>query len=103
MKVKIIGENSNKPPALIVLKTNDKLVNAELVREGFARPISRGRDATESIIPGLSQDLMELQKEAETNGGMYKQCELVETAADDQFEPLEFTVETRYADDGGSK
>ena len=79
-----------------------KVVNAELVREGFARPITRGRDASEQLLPGFFNDLMVLQKSAESNGkGMFKMCEQVERAADDQFEPMDFTVETQYGADGG--
>lgn len=106
VRVKVIGDatSGNKMPALIVSKSTGKLVNAELVREGFARPTSRGRDAAEAIIPGLAEGLKSLQKQAEMNGvGMYKQCDLVEKAADDQFEPLDMTVETRYGDDGGKQ
>lgn len=106
VKIKLVEiENISKPRALIVLKSNDKLINAELVREGFARPtISRVRDATERLLPGFGSDLMVLQKEAESDGrGMFKKCEKIETAADDQFEPMELTVETQYGDDGGKQ
>ncbi len=105
VKVKIIGEsNGDHTQALIVLKSSEKLVNAELVREGFARPITRGRDITERIIPGLSQGLTNLQRQAEAKGiGMYQKCDLVETAADDQFESLDFIVETQYGVDGGKQ
>jgi endonuclease YncB( thermonuclease family) len=105
VKVKLVGEPSgSKTPALIVIKSNGKLVNAELIRTGFARQNSRGRDILENTIPGLSDSLSQLQQQAEANGlGMYKQCDVVETAADDQFEPLDFTVETRYGEDGGKQ
>jgi len=105
VKVKLTqGENVAKPRALIVLKSNGKLVNAELVREGFARPITRGRDASEQLLPGFFNGLMVLQKSAESTGkGMFKICEQVERAADDQFEPMELTVETQYGADGGKQ
>jgi len=104
-KVKLAEDaNAARPRALIELKSNSKLVNAELVREGFARPIFRGRDATEKILPGFIEGLVSLQKQAKSNGsGMYKRCELVETAAEDQFEPLDLSVETQYGDDGGKQ
>jgi len=105
VKVKLTqGENVTRPRALIVSKSNGQLINAELVREGFARPISRSRDASEQLLPGVFNDLMVLQKSAESDGkGMFKICEQVETAADDQFEPMEFTVETQYGVDGGKQ
>lgn len=106
VKIKLVeNENVSRPRALILLKSNGKLINSELVREGFALPKnSRGRDATEQVLPGFSSDLMLLQKNAESNGkGMFKRCEQVEAAADDQFEPMELTVEIQYGDDGGKQ
>mmetsp|Transcript_19951 Transcript_19951/g.30729 ORF Transcript_19951/g.30729 Transcript_19951/m.30729 type:complete len:333 (+) Transcript_19951:101-1099(+) len=104
VKVKLTeGGNVPRPRALIVSKYNGRLVNAELVRNGFARPINRGRDVSEKLLPGLTNDLFSLQRQATESGlGMYRRCELAEApAADDQFEPLDYTVETQYGDDGG--
>jgi len=98
--------NSSKPRAALIVTNDGTLVNSELVRTGFARPVSRGREACEEILPGLTQQLNSLQQEAQDRGvGMYmncdKQADATSIALDDQFEPLEFTVETQWGDDGG--
>lgn len=105
VKVKVVANaktNDGRPRCLIV--SNGKLVNAELVREGFARTSNRGRDEIEKIIPGFYDNLNSLQKMAQTEGmGMYTRCESVDVPDDDQFEQLDFVVETRYQDDGGTQ
>lgn len=97
---------SNKRPRAALLITNDgTLVNSELVRSGFARPVSRGREASEVMLPGLTQQLNALQREAKERGdGMYMDCAQQTNAviaSDDQFEPMEYTVQTEWGDDGG--
>jgi endonuclease YncB( thermonuclease family) len=104
------GDTSNRPrPVLMEATRNDKkhfLVNTELVREGFAKPSSKGgRSSIEAILPGYNQELLQLQSEAREKGlGMFKSCDNSEDviAADDQFEPLDLTTEIRWGDDGGS-
>lgn len=105
VQVKIIGDTSvSKPRALIVIKGDGKLVNAELVKDGYARAILRNRESVDKLLPGFSNDLVQMQKAAEQEGrGMFKICDNVEEAADDQFEPLEYTAEIQYGDDGGKQ
>jgi len=103
------SSQSIKVPALIVITSNQKLVNAELVRNGYAKPmlssssfIKNNRDMIEKLIPGLSNGLDQLQKQAEMKGlGIYRNCELTYYPADDQFEPLDYTTEIQYGDDSG--
>lgn len=97
-----------KPRAALIVTKDGTLVNSELVRLGFARPVSRGRDAVENILPGLVNELDILQRRAQDGGiGMYMSCDRQRTetiiAADDQFEPLEYTVQTKWGDDGGKQ
>lgn len=101
--------SSGRPRAALVV-TNDEtlLVNSELVRTGFAKPTSRGRDGCEQILPGFTQQLLFFQKEAQDNAvGMFINCDLQQQetmiATDDQFEPLEYTVQTKWGDDGGKQ
>lgn len=124
VKVRLMDEAS-LPKALIQLRdgngrgaSSGKLVNFELVKEGFARPSISRRGAFDEILPGFLEDLALAQKEAQNLGlGMYKLCSpefsgdvsnLNIGAAgwtladlDDQFEPLDFTTEIHYGDDGG--
>ncbi len=94
-------DDSTRPRALILLRDSGKLVNFELVKDGFARP-ARNRSNIEKQLPGLKPNLELAQKRAEEMGlGMFKRCDAIEIAADDQFEPLEFTTEIQYGDDGG--
>ena len=100
------GGNDSKPRgALVVSQDGTLLVNAELVRAGFARPTARGREDADKLLPGLTAVLQRLQAEAkEREMGMYVHChEGGVSALDDQFEPLDFTVETKYGDDGGKQ
>lgn len=103
------SKSSSRPrTALIVIDNGTLLVNSELVRSGFAKPISRGRDACEAILPGFTQQLVACQKEAQKNKiGIYTDCNLQNQddmiASDNQFEPLEYTVETQWGHDGGEQ
>ena len=58
-------------------------------------------------MPGISEDLHRMQTDAKERGlGLYARCDEVEIdpiSLDDQFEPLDFTVETKYGDDGGKQ
>ena len=105
------GSTASRPREALVVITRDgkkELVNAELVRSGYARPLGRGRDAIEKILPGLADELQILQAEAKEKGlGLYIRCddELKEDdiSLDEQFEPMDFTVETKFGDDGGKQ
>ena len=114
--IRIVDEagssNSGRPREALVIISREKseepiLVNAELVRSGFAKPSARGKDSLEKLLPGISEDLQRMQADAKERGlGLYAHCEDVETdpiSLDDQFEPLDFTVETKYGDDGGKQ
>jgi len=97
------SSSSSRPKgALVMLEDKKVLVNTELVKGGFAKPISRGRAEYDKLLPGFSDYLIQLQKQAKQKGlGMYTKCEDVESAADDQFEPLDVTTEIQWGDDGG--
>jgi endonuclease YncB( thermonuclease family) len=109
-------KNVGVPRALIVTfhegrasgsSSTSKLVNTELVRAGMAKPSPRGRVAAEALLPGLTQEVEVLQDRAKTTKvGMYQTCDAQramqkEFSDDDQFEPLDRTVETQYSSEGG--
>lgn len=96
--------------ALVITKDTGKLVNAELVRFGFARPMivssssSHPLGAYDTVLPGLIESLGTLQKEAKEKGlGIYRQCEDIEknVIIDSQFEELQFSLKTQWGEDGG--
>ena len=95
---------SSRPRAVLMeVHGKTSLVNTDLVREGFAKPVSRGRAKSEQMLPGLSEYLSSLQQEAKDKGnGIYKRCDDIENiATDDQFEALDVTTEIVFGDDGG--
>lgn len=106
------GGNNGRPREALVIVSRQKnedpiLVNAELVRSGFAKPSARGKESLEKLLPGIWEDLQRMQADAKDRGlGLYARCEEIESdpiSLDDQFEPLDFTVETKYGDDGGKQ
>jgi len=101
--------DGNKPrSALVVTDKEELLVNLELVKSGFARPVSRGSEEVEQAL-GVQfiKELREMQQQAKDAGaGFYARCEKSDssiTASEDQFEPLDYTVETKWGDDGGKQ
>ena len=110
--VKLVGASSdtnsnNSKRALIVRADDNVLVNTELVRSGLAKPSPRGRAEADKILPNLSVLIQDLADGAKLNKvGMHQTCEAQaalqqEFSQDDQFEPLERTMETQYFADGG--
>ncbi|KAL7539171.1 hypothetical protein ACHAXR_009061 [Thalassiosira sp. AJA248-18] len=100
------------PRVWIVRDTDDLLINQELVRTGFAF-VRKGAKAP----PDLMNDLIQLEINAKEKGlGIYKLCNTNEEdgvsegkAGDSiqtsnfvaEFEPLDYTTEIEYGDDGG--
>lgn len=75
--------------ALIVNSKSGQLINNELVREGFARPVVRGRDVSERLLPGFTEGIFASQRYAmEKGAGVYKRCDTVDIPPDDQFEAV---------------
>ena len=102
--VKIGG--GSKQRVLMINKSTGTIINSELVKEGYARPISRGKEEIEQLLPGFSQGVQELHRQAKDKGiGMYKKCDAQDFlfATDDQFEELDAVVEFQYGDDGGKQ
>lgn len=97
------NEGGSRPRgALVENQDSGEIINMELVREGFAKPVTRGRLKAEEIMPGISGELSKLHSEAQQKEkGIYKRCDEVEIANDNQFEPLERTTEIQWGDDGG--
>jgi Micrococcal nuclease (thermonuclease) homologs len=96
--VKIVDDtNGVKPRCLIVVKSSGKLVNAELVREGFATTSNRGLDSIEKVLPGFHETLKSLQETAETKGlGIYRRCENIDFPDVDQFEEINDEAQEKY-------
>lgn len=96
------SKNSNALPAVILREEDSLFVNRELIRLGFGKvPKSIPSDFQTYLD---HEDLRSLQKQAETDGiGIFKRCDeaSMTSAPEAQFEPLEFTVETVWGDDGG--
>jgi endonuclease YncB( thermonuclease family) len=101
--VKIVDTNNNlQPRCLIVTKSSGKLVNVELVREGFATTSNRGYDSIQKVLPEFLETVSSLQEMAKEQGlGIYKRCEQIDFPDEEQFEELDYFVETQYQDDGG--
>jgi len=123
-------ESNLKVPRVLIAFTssnsNARLINAELIRSGYAKPVARGREAAEAVLPGFTQGLSELNQRAkDKQAGLYQICESDGTpispkkkivAADndqatanktakidlqEQFEPLDYTTQTQWGIDGG--
>lgn len=102
--VKVTNEGSVRPRALVINRSSGQVVNFELVRAGFAKPVSKDRKAIDSILPGFYESLVRSQVQAENDGiGMFQRCDSLEVASEDQFEELDATVEIRYGVDGGTQ
>jgi len=109
--------------AVLVRSSDGAVVNLELVRSGFARPSSRGRDAAERIAPGWMDVMEKLQAEAKEMGrGVYVRCDGTDRLGeevgdsgrgsslvtakidlDSQFEPIDATTSIEWGDDGGKQ
>jgi len=118
---------STTPRYWIVRQKDDVLVNEELVRSGFAfvRKNTKGAapSTTSTVSSEMMNDLIALERTAKNGGlGIYKSCSednTVGTMNNDgsesnknnnvvqssnfvaEFEPLDYTTEIRYGDDGG--
>jgi endonuclease YncB( thermonuclease family) len=107
--VTIVQMNSNSVPRALIAFVNDqanmRLVNTELVAAGAAKTSARGQKEAEAIVPGIAIRLKQLQSEAKMKGiGLFQTCQAQsEFPQDDQFEPLELTVETQFFPDGGKQ
>lgn len=99
----ITDEGTARPRALIIIKNTGKVVNFELVRSGFAKPVKDGRKMN-MILPEFYEGLLRAQEQAKNDGlGMFQRCDSSEEAPEDQFEELDATVEIRYGIDGGTQ
>lgn len=106
VQIRIVDDAARPNPKALILLTNEenKLLNYELVKEGFAKVKNRA-SIIDKEIPGLYESLILAQKQAEEKGkGMFKQCDstVEQIATDNQFEPLEYTTEIQYGADGGT-
>ena len=108
------GASSSKPPSSsstatprvwIVRDKDNLLINEELVRSGFGI-VRRGSKAPREMM----NDLLELEQNAKQQGlGIYKPCtdenennNSIQTSNFvAEFEPLDYTTEIEYGDDGG--
>lgn len=101
--VKITDDGTVRPRALIIIKNTGKVVNFEVVRSGFAKPVKDGRKIN-MILPEFYEGLLRAQEQAQNDGiGMFQRCDSSEEAPEDQFEELDATVEIRYGVDGGTQ
>lgn len=99
------SSSTSLPRALVIREEDDKFINTELVRVGVAKPSQgRGRHQVDELLPGII-DWDVLQKQAQTNQvGLYQRCnDDFLDKDDDQFEPLDRTVEVQYFSDGGKQ
>ena len=119
VRIKFIDDNDsnnrkNIRKAFVVRDVDDMFINEELIRSGFAIPSAgseRTRQSIEQIIPGFSNEIKILHEEAmKKMSGIYKSCDDRDTVQngepinfDDQFEPMELTVETQWGADGGKQ
>lgn len=111
------SSSSSTPRVWIIREKDELLINRELVRAGFAL-VRRGTKAP----PGMMDELLKLERAAKDRGlGIYTSCADDDNRALDnendnnnnsnnsvrtsnfvaEFEPLDYTTEIRYGDDGG--
>ena len=119
VQVQIIGRGgasssssspSTLPTAVVIRATDGQFVSQELVRAGFARVKSKNPTSV-SYPPSKATltlaDLQQLEKEArDQQKGLFKQCSSDDGTASSTiteaiFEPLEWTTETQWGDNGG--
>ena len=97
----------------IVRSSDDLIINRELVKSGYAF-VRRG---VSNNIPGMINELKELEMNARRDGlGIFKMCSdksdntkestnnnaiLKNSDFIAEFEPLEYTTQTQWGDDGG--
>ena len=105
----------------IVRSSDDMIINRELVRSGFAF-VRRGANIDNNAISNIVQELNEMETNARRNGlGIFKLCttdnapnsnvdtDNAPTSSPSnsnfiaQFEPLEYTTQTSWGDDGGKQ
>jgi hypothetical protein len=109
------GASTSGPNRVWLVRSSDDLIiNRELVRTGFAFVRKGG-----TSIPDVVKELNELENNARQNGlGIFKLCQddkhtkqndattTSDSVADSnfvaQFEPLEYTTQTSWSDDGGT-
>ena len=104
------SSSSSTPRVWIVRGKDELLINEELVRNGFAFVRKGGSNA----LPDMINDLMKLEQAAKAKGlGIYKTCTddgaIGDTSSNTahtsnfvaEFEPLDYTTEIQYGDDGG--
>ena len=107
------SKSSATPPRVWIIREKDNLlVNEELVKTGFAF-VRKGSKAPEEMM----QDLIKEEQLAKDKGlGIYKSCTENEREGDKEtmngnsipsanfvaeFEPLDYTTEIEYGEDGG--
>ena len=101
--------SSTTPRVWIIRDKDNLLINEELVRSGFGI-VRKGSKAPRKMM----NDLIELEQNAKQQGlGIYKSCtdEKVDENVNNnsirasnfvaEFEPLDYTTEIEYGDDGG--
>jgi endonuclease YncB( thermonuclease family) len=119
------GESSDAGPKRVwIVRSSDELiVNRELVRSGFAFVRKGGYTSNTNIPQEVVQELNQLEMNARRDGlGIFKICnsnlnsdtDLQQStqnsdnsaSASDffvaEFEPLEYTTQTKWSDDGGT-
>ena len=98
----------NGPKRVWLVRQSDELIiNRELVRAGYAY-VRKGAN-TDNVLPRGMQELDSLERNARQNGlGIFKMCTNDSEQRNDdttnfiaEFEPLEFTTQTQWSDDGG--
>ena len=103
------SSSSTTPRVWIIRDKDNLLINEELVRSGFGI-VRKGSKAPREMM----NDLIELEQNAKQQGlGIYKSCtdEKVDENVNNnsirasnfvaEFEPLDYTTEIEYGDDGG--
>eukprot|EP00956_Cyclotella_meneghiniana_P025822 scaffold54682_cov69-Cyclotella_meneghiniana.AAC.2 len=103
--------NGPKRRVWLVRQSDELIINRELVKAGYAYVRKGGAN---NVMPrGTMQELESLERNARQNGlGIFKMCSTndskqqsesndVTTNFVAEFEPLEYTTQTQWSDDGG--
>lgn len=82
VRIRVVSSTSSVSNALVVREPDGTLINADLVKSGYARVKEKAAKQAEAYVPDLTSTLVSLQQEAQTlHLGIYNSCD-AESAAD---------------------
>ena len=109
VRVGFIDDDRIPRKAVLVLSSSDGTsltsVQGEMIRRGYSRVSQKSIDTIQPLAPGLVDEWIFLENDAKNHhlGPMHRSCsaEGTTTAPMAEFQPLEYTVQTDWREDGG--